>query len=121
MPLKSLYTIKGLQFTDGGFSASLSFNPNHEIFKGHFPGQPVVPGVTLIHILKDLCSTITGSEVNLIKGTNIKFLNIIDPTDNAVYTISGSFSRNEDKTISLTASIHNEHSVNIKFKGIFSN
>jgi 3-hydroxyacyl-[acyl-carrier-protein] dehydratase len=120
MTLKSLYTISDLQIADGEFSASLSFNPDHEIFDGHFPGQPVVPGVALIHILKDVCSTIVGSEVKLVKGANIKFLNIIDPTQNAVYSVSGAYSRNEDKTISLAASIQNEASVNIKFKGIFS-
>jgi 3-hydroxyacyl-[acyl-carrier-protein] dehydratase len=120
MTLKSLYTILDLQTADGEFSASLSFNPDHEIFDGHFPGQPVVPGVAFVHVLKDLCSRIVGSDVILIKGTNIKFLNIIDPTQNAVYSVSGTYSRNEDKTISLAASIQNEASINIKFKGTFS-
>jgi 3-hydroxyacyl-[acyl-carrier-protein] dehydratase len=120
MTLKSLYQINDLKKDEGNFSASLSFNSGHEIFNGHFPGQPVVPGVALIHILKDLCSRITGYEVKLVKGTNIKFLNIIDPTNNASYSISGTFSQKEDNSITLTASIRNKDSINIKFRGTFS-
>ncbi len=30
---------------DGSYSCTISINPGHEIFRGHFPGRPVVPGV----------------------------------------------------------------------------
>ena len=120
MTLKSLYTIHDLKYSEGEFSADISFDPKHEIFEGHFPAQPVVPGVVLIHILKDLCSRIVGDNVNLIKGTNIKFLNIIDPRDNSVISVTGNYSEMENNMISLNANIHNEVGVNIKFKGVFS-
>jgi 3-hydroxyacyl-[acyl-carrier-protein] dehydratase len=120
MSLKSLYELSDLRYFEGEFSGSLRFNPDHEIFEGHFPGQPVVPGVVLIYILKDLCSKIVGSNAKLVKGTNIKFLNIIDPTQNVVYLISGTYSVKEDETISLSAGIRNEESINIKFKGTFA-
>ena len=119
MSLQSLYAISDLKSSEGTFSASLSFNPGHKIFEGHFPGQPVVPGVALIHILKDLCSRIAGTDVKLVKATNIKFLNMIDPRDNVMYSISGAFSQKEDEMISLTATIGNEEAIKIKFKGIF--
>jgi 3-hydroxyacyl-[acyl-carrier-protein] dehydratase len=119
MTLKSLYQIDDFKTDKGKFTASLSFDSSHEIFEGHFPGQPVVPGVVLIQILKDLCSSIVGSDVKLVKGTNIKFLNMIDPTDNVMYLISGTFSLEEEAMISLAASILNEEAIKIKFKGIF--
>lgn len=120
MPLKSLYTIEELQYADGAFSADLRFNPEHEIFEGHFPGQPVVPGVVLIHILKDISSSIAGSDVTLVKGTNIKFLSMIDPAQDAAFFISGTYYRNEDATITISATIQSKDRFNIKFKGIFS-
>jgi 3-hydroxyacyl-[acyl-carrier-protein] dehydratase len=120
MPLSSLYTISDLKHSGGEFSANLRFDPDHGIFKGHFPSQPVVPGVTLLYILKDLCSTITCSEVSLVKGTNIKFLNIIDPRDEADLLISGTYTVKENNLILLIASIGSDDKINIKFKGLFS-
>ena len=120
MSLKSLYTISDLKYSEAEFSASLRFNPGHEVFNGHFPGQPVVPGVVLINILKDLCSVIVGSEVSLKKGTNIKFLNMTVPAEKATYYISGTFAKNEDEMISMSANILGEGEVSIKFKGVFS-
>ncbi len=29
----------------GGWLYTITINPGHDIFKGHFPGKPVVPGV----------------------------------------------------------------------------
>ena len=119
MTLQSLYKISDLKYSEGEFSANLSFDPGHEIFKGHFPGQPVVPGVVLIHILKDLCRKIVDSDVRLMKGTNIKFLNMIDPRNKTTISISGTFTKT-DNEISLNANIRNADQINIKFKGKFS-
>jgi 3-hydroxyacyl-[acyl-carrier-protein] dehydratase len=33
--------------------ASFLLNPKHAIFAGHFPGQPVVPGVCMLQIIKE--------------------------------------------------------------------
>lgn len=30
---------------DGSYSCTVGINPGHDIFRGHFPGKPVVPGV----------------------------------------------------------------------------
>lgn len=33
---------------DGSYTCTVGINPEHEIFRGHFPGKPVVPGVTTL-------------------------------------------------------------------------
>ena len=121
MTLQSLYTIHDLKYSEREFSANISFDPKHEIFEGHFPGQPVVPGVVLINIIKDICSTIVENDVKLRKGTNIKFLNIIDPRDEATISISGSYTKTDNIQISMNANIRNADQISIKFKGTFSN
>jgi 3-hydroxyacyl-[acyl-carrier-protein] dehydratase len=120
MTLQSLYAISDLKYSEDEFSATIAFNPEHEIFNGHFPSQPVVPGVILIHILKELCSKIVGTDVKLVKGTNIKFLNIIDPRDKTTISISGKYTGTDNDQIYMNANIRNADQVNIKFKGIFS-
>jgi len=58
----------------------ISFHPGHPIFSGHFPNQPVVPGVCLVQIGKELLGSFLGRKLFLEKSSSIKFLNVIDPT-----------------------------------------
>ena len=120
MSLKSLYSISELNINENEFSARIAFDPSHEIFSGHFPGQPVVPGVCLIHIVKEVAIKIAGREVLMSNGKNIKFLNVIDPRENMVVSLTGSFSLNENHELSLSANILKETIVFFKFKGIFT-
>lgn len=120
MSLQSLYTIKNLQISDADLEAQITFDASHEIFNGHFPGQPIVPGVCLVHIVKELASNIAEEEMLLTKGSNIKFLNIIDPHQNAEVSLKASFNTNEDRGLTLTANIFSGEIIFFKFKGIFS-
>ena len=81
------FIIKTLQTEDNAASALLEFNTGHPIFKGHFPGQPVVPGACLLQIVKEVMQTITGMELQLKKAHQIKFLSIIDPVKNNILRI----------------------------------
>ena len=39
------YTINNLQVVGTTVNAELVLNAGHSIYEGHFPGQPVTPGV----------------------------------------------------------------------------
>jgi len=119
MSLKSLYSISELNINENEFSARITFDPSHEIFSGHFPDQSVVPGVCLIHIVKEIAINIAGREVLLSNGSNIKFLKVINPRENLVVSIMGSYSMNENHRLSLNANILKEAIVFFKFKGTF--
>ena len=119
MNLQFLYTISDFNVKDGEFSAIITFDPSHEIFSGHFPDQPVVPGVCLIHIAKEIAGMLSKKEMILKNGSNIKFLKVIDPRENMVVTITGSYSMNENPRLSLSANILKESIVFFKFKGTF--
>ena len=120
MRLKGLYELSKFRVEDESFSAIISFDPEHEIFKGHFPGQPIVPGVCLIHILKEIANRISGDNMQLKKGTNIKFLHLIDPQKSPLVSIKGLYSTAEKDGIRITATISDEEDTFFKFKGIFS-
>ena len=60
----------------------VSFDPHHEIFKGHFPDQPVVPGVLIIKLIVECASLTSGKKLLLAKVISCKFLNFIDPRVN---------------------------------------
>jgi 3-hydroxyacyl-[acyl-carrier-protein] dehydratase len=51
----------------------------HRLFEGHFPGQPVLPGVMILKMIVDCTSVHLGRKLNLKKATQCKFLNFVDP------------------------------------------
>ncbi len=119
MDLQSLFTIGNQNIAEDEFNALITFDPGHDIFKGHFPGQPVVPGVCLIHIVKEVAGIIAQREVLLKDGNNIKFLNMIDPRKHPEVLFNGSFSFTEDNMLLFKASISLDTRIFFKFKGIF--
>ncbi|MDR2237662.1 MAG: 3-hydroxyacyl-ACP dehydratase [Chryseobacterium sp.] len=64
---------------NGNFTAHISLHKDHDIFKGHFPGNPVTPGVCMMQIVKELTEEFTGSQLFLKTASNVKFMAIINP------------------------------------------
>ena len=89
--LSTFYTITAKEeIASDEFRFHVSLNPQHPIFEGHFPSNPVTPGVVQLEMLKVLVGEIKGSRVNLLKLTNCKYTAILDPNINpsVVFKIS---------------------------------
>lgn len=82
MLIEGLYTVKATENTEDGILAKIHLNNAHNIFKGHFPGNPVMPGVCMIQIIKELTETATGKNLFLTVSSNIKFMALINPDKN---------------------------------------
>ena len=39
---------------EGKYICRITLNPAHPIFAGHFPGNPITPGVCMLQIIKEL-------------------------------------------------------------------
>ena len=82
MLIDDLYTIQAFE-TDGNHATvAIRLNKAHEIFKGHFPGNPVMPGVCMIQIIKELTEMKVRKDLFLSNCSNIKFMAIINPEKN---------------------------------------
>ncbi len=60
-------------------TAKIFINKDHSIFKGHFPGNPVMPGVCIMQIIKELTEQIVKCKLFMAQSSNIKFKAIINP------------------------------------------
>ena len=74
-----LYSIDSLEVSGDDIKAVIAIDPKHIIFTGHFPGQPVLPGVCTIEILKELVNEARGSTYALKEASQMKFLSLVDP------------------------------------------
>ncbi len=82
MLIEGLYKVTATERTSEGILARVHLNKDHDIFKGHFPGNPVMPGVCMIQIIKELTEEATGKNLFLSVSSNIKFMAIINPEKN---------------------------------------
>ncbi|MBT1699711.1 3-hydroxyacyl-ACP dehydratase [Fulvivirgaceae bacterium PWU4] len=105
---------------EGAVKALLSIDKDHAILKGHFPGQPVVPGVCMMQIVKALVERQTKRNLRLATAENMKFLSVIDPRQHQEVEASVSFSENNG-VISLNASLFSGSVTFFKLKATLQN
>lgn len=91
MLLQDFYTIDQLAVSnEGKLEAQVTLNTNHQIYNGHFPGQPIVPGVCLIEMVRGILAGHLQQSLFFHGADQIKFMNIVDPqkTDHLTFKLS---------------------------------
>ena len=79
MLMNDFYTISDAATGENRWTGRITFNPDHAIFKGHFPGQPVVPGVCMMQIVKEVLEMALGRKMQVQQAAQVKFLQLITP------------------------------------------
>jgi 3-hydroxyacyl-[acyl-carrier-protein] dehydratase len=79
MLINDFYTITQLNNIEDTIEATIQLNPSHKIFDGHFPNNPVTPGVVQIQIVKELLEKALEKECVLKEVGRCKFLAILNP------------------------------------------
>ena len=80
--LNDFYTLTQKVDVPGVVKAKISINKRHRIFEGHFPGLPVVPGVCMLQIIREIMEVNSGRDLKITDADNMKFLSIINPEQN---------------------------------------
>lgn len=95
MLIPGLYTIENLKSTEKEIQAKVTLNPLHEIFKGHFPGNPIMPGVCMMQIIKELIEKELSIDLVFKNSSNVKFMAKINPETNPHLQINISYVEEE--------------------------
>jgi 3-hydroxyacyl-[acyl-carrier-protein] dehydratase len=115
-----LYTLEQEQAAGETGTYQVLWNAAHPVFEGHFPGRPVVPGVCMMQTVQELLERLMQKKVLLKKASNMKFLNMIDPTVNPQVEVAVQY-KLQDGEIKVTASLKHEALTFMKFQGTFVN
>ena len=83
MLLNDFFYIQGIENGDKSLKASLLINKSHKIFDGHFPELPVVPGVCMMEMMKEIMEEQLHRKLIIRKGDNMKFMSVINPTEHS--------------------------------------
>jgi 3-hydroxyacyl-[acyl-carrier-protein] dehydratase len=94
MLLNKLYTIVNFDISENRdkVSAEIKLIGEHPVFEGHFPGNPVLPGVCTVQIIRELLEKAVGQELMLTKAANIKYLGFISPAATPLLQFNLAFS-----------------------------
>jgi len=121
MLLNNFFTITNKeQISDNETVTDIKINHKHEIFNGHFPNNPVVPGVVSVQMINEILSDHLNLKLMVSKAKNIKFANMINPKTNQILNFNIEYSTTEDNNYKVNAKIFFEHTIFLKFNGIFS-
>lgn len=93
MPLNDFYTYRIESQSAGNIKARISINAGHPLFKGHFPAQPVTPGVVLVEIIRKVLSQTFNKEFMLTAAKDIKFIAAVIPTETTELELSIDYER----------------------------
>jgi 3-hydroxyacyl-[acyl-carrier-protein] dehydratase len=113
-----LFTFTDLQTEGDIVKTHIKLNPLHPIFKGHFPDNPILPGVCMMQMVKEVVEAYTNKKIKLVLGQDFKFLSIISPEENTMIQMEFKINT-ENERIRIVAQLLNNTIVFFKFKGTF--
>ncbi|MDB5149718.1 MAG: 3-hydroxyacyl-ACP dehydratase [Mucilaginibacter sp.] len=114
----NLFTFTDLKTEENIVKTDIELNTLHPIFTGHFPGQPVLPGVCMMQIVKEVVEAHIDRKTKLVKAHDLKFLSFIYPEENKMIQLELKISI-EDEGIRIDARLLDDAIVLFKFKGTF--
>lgn len=100
------------------FHFTIKLVPGHPVYLGHFPGNPVVPGVCQVQIIKELTSLILKTDLVIHKSENIKFLSMIIPSVSTLLKVNLDIKEKEAGFWQVNSVILSEDQIFLKFKGV---
>lgn len=84
----SLFNMRIVEKNEHGILFEVSFDPSHEVFKGHFPQRPVVPGVLLMQTVRECFEDSAGIGGKMITAGDLKFTNPVVPGEPVMIEVS---------------------------------
>lgn len=115
----TLFKIIESDHSAGVINATLDLNKNSEIFTGHFPGHPVLPGACMLQIVKEILESTINTPLRLKKADQIKFPGIIAPGINSMLQLTITYKPTDNNKINVTANITVNKGICFKFQGNF--
>ena len=117
----NLYTILSQQEEAGLAAFQLRIHPEWPIYKAHFPGHPITPGVCIGQMVQELLQRALRRDVTLRKAKNVKYLAIISPEEVSELTVS--FTKIEeqpDGSLKVQAQVASGETIYTKMSATFA-
>jgi 3-hydroxyacyl-[acyl-carrier-protein] dehydratase len=106
--------------TDGSaIRSEIKLNSRHPIFEGHFPQNPILPGVCTVQIIRELLELTIRKSLKMISAGSIKYLGFVNPEIIPILEFRFQLKYAEDGTISCSVVVSAQNKAVCRFKGTF--
>lgn len=119
MLIPGFYKILQIHFNNNQLQSIIELNPEHDVFKGHFPNNPITPGVCMLQILKELTEQVTNTNLVIKECSNVKFMALINPEVNSVLKITIDINK-ADENFKIKALASFQETVALKVNALLS-
>lgn len=110
----SIFDIVSVSKKENVVFAKVNILADSEIYKAHFPGNPITPGVCQLQLVKDCIKTAFQIENFTFEGSKfVKFVNILKPTEHQEIDIEVVVNQNNN-TLELDAKIYDKEIIFLK-------
>jgi len=96
--MSNLYDI----LTDNGNQLTLKMAEGHPVYQGHFPGNPITPGVLTLKMVRECVSRYIGRELHYASIKSCRLVAMVRPGDTLRLTME---TREEEGNVSLKADL----------------
>ena len=118
--LDEFFSVKEIRDEENGFVALLQANPEHFIYKAHFPGNPITPGVCIVQTAGELLQRKLNRNLFLKTVKNVKFLSTIVPSEGKLIKYSFSNISDEENGCKAQLSVSDETQTFAKISVVYS-
>lgn len=120
MLINNLYQIVELENIENVIHAAIELNKEHEIFKGHFPDVPVLPGVVMMQMCKEIIENVEGLKLQILKAANMKFLMMLNPEKTNNIKVEILLKEKSDELIKIQSKISSDLGIHFKMSAQLS-
>lgn len=118
MLIENFSTILSEEIQGATVVTKIGINADHLLFKGHFPENPITPGVVLIQLFKEQAERFTGERLQVTNASKIKFLAPVDPRIETEVLLESTIS-NVDESVKLTGKAVHQKVISLKLNLTF--
>lgn len=83
--------------------------PESEIYKAHFPNNPITPGACTVQIVQEQVNKWIGKQIDVRRIVNLKFLEVIIPGQCGELTLSLKIKTQNEDMFHIISDIHDEN------------
>ena len=107
----TFFTILFYADAENSCTYRIALNASHPIFQAHFAGNPIMPGVCIVQVVKELASEYFSRAFFVCSVKNMKFLLAVNPLETPEISVQLNFTQQEDERISIAAVLYNEEKI----------
>ncbi len=120
MLLQDFYSIQSITKNDDhNYVVVIFINEKHDVFKGHFPGNPIMPGVCMMQIIKELTEQLANTTLVMQSLSNVKFMALINPFVTPELKLELNITVTEDDLIKVKNTTYFGETVALKLGSVY--